>query len=86
VHREPANNRYFCPCHNGVFDPAGVATSGPPADAGQSLVEYPLKVERALLFIEVSLVELAKGPGCLEPIPGPPGPGHDPCLYDRKNA
>ena len=86
VHWEAANQRYFCPCHNGVFSPEGIATAGPPADAGQALIEYPLKVEGALLFIEVALTELAKGPGRLEPIPGPPGPGHDPCLYDRKNA
>ena len=55
VHWEQHNNRFFCPCHNGVFDPQGVATSGPPADAGQALVKYPLKVENNLLFIEVPL-------------------------------
>jgi len=81
VHWEPQNDRYFCPCHNGVFSPDGTATAGPPADAGQSLVEYPLKVDGDLLFIEVSLTELAKGPGRIEELPGPPGPGHDPCLY-----
>jgi Rieske Fe-S protein len=31
VRWESQNNRFYCPCHNGVFDPAGVATSGPPA-------------------------------------------------------
>ena len=58
VHWEPHNNRFFCPCHNGVFDPQGKATEGPPADAGQSLVAYPLKVENGLLFIEVPVVGL----------------------------
>jgi Rieske Fe-S protein len=29
VHWEPANTRFFCPCHNGVFDPEGKATEGP---------------------------------------------------------
>lgn len=53
VHWEAANNRFFCPCHNGVFDPSGKATAGPPADAGQSLLRYPLKIEDGLLFIEV---------------------------------
>lgn len=52
VHWEPANNRYFCPCHNGAFDPSGKATEGPPAKAGQSLFRFPLKVENGLLFIE----------------------------------
>lgn len=86
VHWEPANERYFCPCHNGVFSPVGIATEGPPAEAGQALIEYPLKVEGPLLFIEVALTELAKGPGRVEPTPGSPGPGHDPCLYARKNV
>jgi len=86
VHWEPQNDRYFCPCHNGVFSPDGVATAGPPADAGQSLLEYPLKVERDLLFIEVAHTDLAQGPGRLEKPCGPPGPGHDPCLYAKKNV
>lgn len=53
VHWESQNVRFFCPCHNGVFDPAGQPVSGPPADANQSLPEYPLRVEDGLLFIEV---------------------------------
>jgi Rieske Fe-S protein len=53
VHWEPQNARFFCPCHNGAFDPTGKATAGPPADAGQSLPLYPLKVENGLLFIQV---------------------------------
>ncbi len=86
VHWAPQNDRYFCPCHNGVFSPDGVATAGPPADAGQSLLKYPLKVERNLLFIEVAHTDLAQGPGRLEKPCGPPGPGHDPCLYAKKNV
>jgi len=54
VHWEAQNNRYFCPCHNGTFDPSGKGTGGPPGDAGQSLPRYALKVERNLLFIEVA--------------------------------
>ena len=61
VNWEAQNERFFCPCHNGVFNPEGVATSGPPAEAGQSLPQYPLKVERGLLYIEVPLGELAQG-------------------------
>ncbi len=52
VHWESQNNRYFCPCHNGAFDPGGMGISGPPK--GQSLARYSLKVENALLFIRVS--------------------------------
>jgi len=53
VHWEAQNNRFFCPCHNGAFDPSGKATAGPPAEAGQSLAHFPLKVENGLLFMEV---------------------------------
>ncbi len=86
VHWEAANDRFFCPCHNGVFDPAGVATSGPPAEAGQSLPTYPLKVENGLLFIELEAAEVAAGEGTIEApevFRGtcPIGPGHDPCLF-----
>lgn len=83
VHWQPQNNRFFCPCHNGIFTPQGKAIGGPPGEAGQSLPQYALKVEQGLLFIEVTLDELAMGPGeVLESSPdAPPGPGHDPCLY-----
>lgn len=82
VHWEAANDRFFCPCHNGTFDPTGKATGGPPGEAGQSLPKYPLKVDKGLLYIEVPLEELAMGEGeVIEKIAGPPGPGHDPCLY-----
>lgn len=81
VHWEPQNDRFFCPCHNGVFTPDGTGISGPPGDAGQSLPRYPLKIEDGLLFIEVDREELAMGPGrILDPLEGPRGPGHDPCL------
>lgn len=59
VHWEPHNNRFFCPCHNGVFDAEGKATHGPPADASQSLPEYQLKIEDGLLFVEVPLESVA---------------------------
>jgi cytochrome b6-f complex iron-sulfur subunit len=58
VHWETTNNRFFCPCHNGTFDPAGKATGGPPGNARQSLPRYPLKVEGGLLFIEVPTEKL----------------------------
>ena len=43
VRWEAQNDRFFCPCHNGVFDPSGVATAGPPGEAGQSLPRYELE-------------------------------------------
>ncbi len=54
VHWESQNDRFFCPCHNGAFDSSGKATEGPPAAANQQLTRFPLKVEKGLLYIEVS--------------------------------
>ncbi len=54
VHWEPQHDRFFCPCHQGVFDPQGKAIAGPPGKAGQSLARFPLKVESGLLYIEVA--------------------------------
>lgn len=53
VHWEPQNNRFFCPCHLGAFDPEGRPTAGPPLAANQALPEYPLKVENGLLYINM---------------------------------
>lgn len=84
---EPHNSRFFCPCHNGVFDPDGVATHGPPAEAHQSLPQYPLKVENGLLYIQVPTEYLASNgiaqKGVVVAAAGESdtrGPGHDPCL------
>jgi len=61
VHWEAARNRFFCPCHNGAFDPAGEAIAGPPFDAGQSLPRFPLEVRAGLLYIEVPVEALPRG-------------------------
>lgn len=58
VHWEGQNKRFFCPCHNGTFNPEGKALTGPPAIAQQSLPRYPLKVEAGLLYIEVPTEKL----------------------------
>ena len=36
------------------------AIAGPPADAGQSLPRYPLKIEDGLLYLEAPLERLAQ--------------------------
>ena len=56
VHWEAANNRFFCPCHEGVFDKEGVAQAGPPAVAGQNLSTYEIRVNRksGLVFVMVT--------------------------------
>jgi Rieske Fe-S protein len=55
VHWESDRKRFFCPCHNGVFDENGVATEGPPAAAGQSLATLPLEVDArsGVVYLEV---------------------------------
>ena len=70
VHWESQNSRFFCPCHNGAFAPDGKAIAGPPADAGQSLPRYPLKVDKGMLFIEVPIENVARRDTS----------GRDPCL------
>ncbi|MDH5642153.1 MAG: ubiquinol-cytochrome c reductase iron-sulfur subunit, partial [Nitrospira sp.] len=51
VHWQAAQNRFFCPCHNGVFDPEGKATEGPPAEAGQKLASYQLEIKGGALYV-----------------------------------
>ena len=55
---EGSKNRFFCPCHNGVFNERGEGTDGPPK--GQSLARYPIQVENGLLFVEVPLTGLPR--------------------------
>ena len=61
VHWEGQNNRYYCPCHGGTFDPSGKGTGGPPGDAGQSLPRYSLAVQKGLLYIDVPMEQLSVG-------------------------
>lgn len=58
VHWESNNNRFFCPCHNGVFNPEGAAIAGPPAEAKQNLPRYSLKIEKGLLYIHTPVERL----------------------------
>lgn len=85
VHWEAARDRFFCPCHNGVFDPSGRGLSGPPGDAGLSLPRYNLKIDNGLLFIEIPVTRLTQGRGeVIDRVEGIHGPGHDPCLAGRR--
>ena len=58
VHWQSNERRYFCPCHNGTFDPAGKGTGGPPGEQGLDLPNYQLKVDNDLLFIELAESDL----------------------------
>ncbi len=86
VRWEQQNNRFFCPCHNGVFDPSGRAIAGPPGDAGQWLPRYDLKVEAGILHIAVPPPRFAAAQqqgGVITREECISGPGHDPCLAGR---
>jgi Rieske Fe-S protein len=83
VHWEQQNARFFCPCHNGVFDESGKGVSGPPGEAGQDLPSYPLRVDSRLLYIEVEVDALladatTAAPGTAHS--GTARKGHDACL------
>jgi nitrite reductase/ring-hydroxylating ferredoxin subunit len=86
VRWEAQNNRFFCPCHSGVFDPTGKATGGPPGEAGQSLPRYALKVDRGMLHIAVPPPRFSAASqtgGVVQSDDCISGPGHDPCLAGR---
>jgi Rieske Fe-S protein len=70
VHWEAHNKRFFCPCHNGEFDPAGRPTGGPPLAANQSLPKYPLQVNQGLLFIKMPLITVGAVAGNSSTSPG----------------
>lgn len=55
VHWEAQKNRFFCPCHNGAFDPTGQPTAGPPLEAKQSLKKTPLMVEGEKVFVKMAV-------------------------------
>ncbi len=84
VRWEEQNNRFFCPCHNGVFDPTGRAIAGPPGEAGQFLGRYNLKVDDGILHIAVPPPRFGAAKGkVIEADESLCGPGHDPCLAER---
>jgi quinol---cytochrome c reductase iron-sulfur subunit, bacillus type len=43
-------NHFFCPCHNGEFDPSGNVIAGPPP---RPLNRYDVKVEAGQLYVLV---------------------------------
>ena len=54
---EPNNNRFYCPCHQGVFDAEGRVTAGPPP---RDLDQFEVELDRNLIFIQVN--SKRKGP------------------------
>ena len=54
---EENNNRFFCPCHKGIFDKTGKVVDGPPPEP---LHEYKVEQEEDLVFVYVK--DKVKGP------------------------
>ena len=42
---EAQQERFICPCHQGIFDAEGKAVSGPPAQSGKDLRNYSVEVQ-----------------------------------------
>jgi len=63
VHWEGDKSEFFCPCHKGTFNSEGVAISGPPADANQSLKKISVEVDEQsqIVYIEVNKPKGANG-------------------------
>ena len=57
VHWQEDEERFFCPCHRGLFDEDGVAYGGPPGEAGQRLAKVPLEVDGGVVYLEVDAPE-----------------------------
>ena len=53
VHWDSRETQFVCPCHQGVFNSNGVATSGPPAQASQSLFPFQLEIEGNSIYVLV---------------------------------
>lgn len=53
---EEANGRYFCPCHNGVFNQSGIAIGGPPSKEKKNLKPCKMEVVDKALYALVELV------------------------------
>lgn len=53
VHWESEKSRFFCPCHEGAFDPAGKPIAGPPKAENMSLGAYELTEKDGQLYLVV---------------------------------
>lgn len=53
---EEANNRFYCPCHIGIFDSNGQPVSGPPTEP---LPEFDVRVESDNVYVSLPEIEQA---------------------------
>ena len=50
VRWEEQKNRFYCPCHQGVFNKSAIVKSGPPP---RPLDEFKVEVDKKLVFIMI---------------------------------
>jgi len=53
VHYQANQQRFFCPCHGGVFDLEGNPVAGPPAEEGTPLKRYNVVVRGNGVYLEL---------------------------------
>jgi nitrite reductase/ring-hydroxylating ferredoxin subunit len=55
VHWQSGKERFYCPCHDGVFNKEGIAVSGPPASEKKDLPTFDVTVDpqNAWVFVRV---------------------------------
>lgn len=53
VNYDPGSQFYYCPCHGGIFNTAGVPVAGPPA---RPLYQYATRIRNGVLEIDVKSV------------------------------
>lgn len=51
VHWEGEKSRFYCPCHEGVFDPSGTPVSGPPKAENLALGRYELEEKDGQVYL-----------------------------------
>jgi len=49
-------NQYYCPCHNGVFNPNGKSIDGPPAKEGKNLKKCKLEIKDGVIYALYEIV------------------------------
>lgn len=60
IHWEDAQQRFRCPCHEGIFDKEGRALSGPPAAENKNMSTYALSVDKANGWIYLMVPEASR--------------------------
>ncbi|MCK6456094.1 MAG: Rieske 2Fe-2S domain-containing protein [Phycisphaerae bacterium] len=60
VHWEAGQDRFRCPCHEGIFDKQGRAVSGPPAQENKDLLEFEVRVRPETGAVYVMVAEEAR--------------------------